>query len=302
MSWFGKLKQALSKTSDSISSSIHDILNKKKLDDTDIDNLEEILLMADLGVEATKDIIDSIKNMKFDENISSNDVKEKLSHIISDSIEPYQNDFTLKSGLNVVLVCGVNGNGKTTTIGKLAHFYMQQGKKVSIAACDTFRAAATEQVSYFAKKLGCKIVTAENSGSSDPASVAYIATKDAIESKDDILLIDTAGRLHNNKGLMEELAKITKVIGKLDQSAPHHTLLVLDATTGQNAFSQLSHFTEISKVTGLIVTKLDGTAKGGIIIGLCKQFKLPVYFIGLGEQIDDLKPFSPKEFSKALVG
>lgn len=299
MSWFGKLKQALSNTSGKISSTIHDILKKKKLDANDIEHLEEILLMADIGVETTSEITSNIKNIKFEENHSEEGVKAVLSDIISESILQYQSQILLKDGLNVILVCGVNGNGKTTTIGKLAHFYRMQGKQISIAACDTFRAAAIEQISYWAERAGCKIVTgAENA---DPATVAYIATKQALEARDDILFIDTAGRLHNNKNLMEELAKITKVISKLEPSAPHHTLLVLDATTGQNAFSQLKHFMEICKVTGLVVTKLDGTAKGGIVIGLCKKFKLPVHFIGIGEKMDDLKPFDAKEFSKALL-
>lgn len=300
MRWFSKLKQVLSKTSSQISSTINDIVKKKKLDASDIEHLEELLLMADIGVETTSEITSNIKNIKFDEDHSGEEIKETLAGIIAESILPYQKQIDLKDGLNVILVCGVNGNGKTTTIGKLANFYTVQGKKVSIAACDTFRAAAIEQISYWAERAGCKIVKgAENS---DPATVAYIAAKQALESGDDILFIDTAGRLHNNKNLMEELAKITKVISKLEISAPHHTLLVLDATTGQNAFSQLNHFMEICKVTGLIVTKLDGTAKGGIVIGLCKKFKLPVHFIAIGEQMDDLKPFEAVSFSKALLG
>lgn len=300
MGWFGKLQEALSKTSNKLSSSIDDIFKKKKLETSDIEDLEEILLMADIGIETTNDIINNVKNIKFEDNHSVKEIKEVLSNIITESISQYQDKIILKEGLNVILLCGVNGNGKTTTIGKLAYFYMAQGKKVSIAACDTFRAAAVEQIEYWAKKSGCRIVTGEENA--DPATVAYRATKEALENKDDILFIDTAGRLHNNKNLMEELGKITKVIGKLDDSAPHHTLLVLDATTGQNAFSQLTNFMDICRVSGLVVTKLDGTAKGGIVIGLCKNFKLPVYFIGVGEKIDDLKPFDAKDFSRALIG
>jgi fused signal recognition particle receptor len=299
-SWFSKLKGALSNTSSKISSNISDILHKKKLEQSDIDALEEILITADLGVETTTDIIDTIRKLKFDSDIGADNIKAEVSDIIASSIEPYQKPFTLGHKLNVILVCGVNGNGKTTTIGKLAHFYVSQGKKVTIAACDTFRAAAVAQLAQWGERSKCRVITGPVG--SDPASVAYAAIEASTKDGDDILFIDTAGRLHNNKNLMEELAKIIKVIKKIDDNAPHHTLLVLDATTGQNAFSQVKHFGEIAKLTGLVVTKLDGTAKGGIVIGLCKKFKLPIHFIGVGEQIDDLKPFNAKEFTDALVG
>ncbi|MBP7190369.1 MAG: signal recognition particle-docking protein FtsY [Rickettsiaceae bacterium] len=300
MSWFGKLKDALSKTSSKISSGIDDILHKKKLEFADIEELEDLLITSDLGVHTASEVVENIRKMKFHDDLSKEEIKAEIAGFIAASIAQYQKSFELKPGLNVVLVCGVNGNGKTTTIGKLANFYMEQGKKVSVAACDTFRAAATEQLVEWGKRAGCNVVTgAENS---DPASVAYKAISDAISRSDDLLFIDTAGRLHNNKGLMDELSKMIKVIKKLDENAPHETLLVLDATTGQNAFNQAKHFSEVAGVTGLVVTKLDGTAKGGIVIGLCKKFNLPVYFIGIGEKLGDLKPFNLAEFSRALLG
>lgn len=299
-SWFSKLKGALTNTSSKISSSISDILHKKKLEKADIELLEEILISADLGIDTTQEIISNIEKLKFDNTISVDQIKQEVSNIITSSISEYQKTFALDNKLNVILVCGVNGNGKTTTIGKLAHFYISQGKKVSIAACDTFRAAAVEQLAAWGAKSNCRVITGEIG--SDPASVAYQAMESATKERDDILFIDTAGRLHNNKNLMEELSKIIKVIKKIDDRAPHHTLLVLDATTGQNAFSQVKHFSEIASLTGLVVTKLDGTAKGGIVIGLCKKFNLPIHFIGVGEGKEDLKPFEAKEFTDALVG
>lgn len=300
MSWFGKLKDALSKTSSNISSGIDDILHKKKLDESNIDELEEILITSDLGVDTATEVVENIRKMKFHDSLPVEEVKSQIAGFIAESIAEYQKPFVINSGLNVILVCGVNGNGKTTTIGKLANYYMEEGKRVSVAACDTFRAAATEQLVEWGRRAGCRVVTGEEN--SDPSSVAYKAVASAIEASDDILFIDTAGRLHNNKGLMDELSKMIKVIKKLDESAPHHTILVLDATTGQNAFSQAKHFGEVAGVTGLVVTKLDGTAKGGIVIGLCKKFKLPIYFIGIGEKLGDLKPFNVAEFCRALLG
>lgn len=299
-SWFSKLKGALSNTSSKISTSISDILHKKKLEQSDIDSLEETLITADLGLDTTSTIIDNISKLKFESNIKIEDIKNEVSNIIAASIEPYQKPFTLNEKLSVILVCGVNGNGKTTTIGKLANFYITQRKKVTIAACDTFRAAAVAQLAQWGERSKCRVITGQVG--SDPASVAYQAIEASSKDGDDILFIDTAGRLHNNKNLMEELSKIIKVMKKINENAPHHTLLVLDATTGQNAFSQVKHFSEIAKLTGLVVTKLDGTAKGGIVIGLCKKFQLPIHFIGVGEQIEDLKPFDAKEFTDALVG
>jgi fused signal recognition particle receptor len=214
-------------------------------------------------------------------------------------MEKNDRKFQLNNGLNIILVCGVNGNGKSTSIGKLASFYTQEGKKVGIAACDTFRAAATDQIAKWAERAGAILFTGEEN--SDPASVAYRAVTESYDRNLDILFIDTAGRLHNQKNLMDELAKIVRVIQKVDQSAPHHILLVIDATTGQNAFIQTEEFKRLVPVSGLVVTKLDGTAKAGVIIGISEKNSLPVYFIGVGEGVDDLKPFSSIDFARALV-
>ncbi len=301
MSWFDKLKGALGKTSSKISSTISDVLHKRTLDNASLKELEEALISSDLGVAASSDIISKMSLLKFDKGISSDEMKNELADLIAKNIEPYQRSFDLKDGgLTVVLVCGVNGNGKTTTIGKLAHQYKLQGKKVTIAACDTFRAAAVEQLVTWGERAGCEVIKGAAGG--DPASVAYAAIEKSLSNGTDVLFIDTAGRLHNQKNLMEELAKIIKVIKKLDVEAPHHTLLVVDATTGQNAYNQVQHFGEIAGLTGLVITKLDGTARSGVVVGLTSKFKLPVHFIGIGEGIEDLKAFDAHDFAKALVG
>lgn len=302
MSWLNKLKGALKKTSNTISDGITNILHKKKLDDTSIAEIEDILIMSDIGVPTTNIITTAIKEMKFlKEEITPDALKTKLSITINQIISENQKEFAITNGkLNVVLVCGVNGNGKTTTIGKLASSYVNQGKKVLIAACDTFRAAAKDQLAAWANKSNCGILLGTEN--QDPASLAYQAVEQAIKNNIDILFIDTAGRLHNHTNLMLELTKIIKVIQKLDPTAPHHSLLVIDSTTGQNAFNQVKHFKDSANVTGLIVTKLDGTAKAGVLVGLSSQFKLPIYFIGIGEQIDDIKEFDSLEFSRAMVG
>jgi fused signal recognition particle receptor len=301
MSWFDKLKGALTKTSSKISTSLSDIVNKRKLGSDSLEDLEEILLSSDLGVNASHDIIAKIGQLKFDKEISFDSIKEELARVIADNISTHQRPFTLiDDKLNIILVCGVNGNGKTTTIGKLAHLYKLQGKSVAIAACDTFRAAAVEQLQTWGQRSKCEVIT--GAANSDPASVAYAAVEQSLSKGVDLLFIDTAGRLHSHKNLMEELAKIIKVIKKLDHSAPHHTLLVVDATTGQNAYNQVQHFGDIAGVDGLVVTKLDGTAKAGVVVGLGDKFKIPVHFIGLGEGIEDLKSFDAKEFAEALVG
>ncbi len=300
-SFFGRIKQALTNTSNKISSGLTNIFLNKKLDSSTIEELEDLLLSSDIGVATTDTIIGQIKNTKFEKDIEVSVVAAKISDIISDILLQSQKDFVLENDrLNIILVCGVNGNGKTTTIGKLAARFIQDKKKVVVGACDTFRAAAISQLKIWTDRAGCELITgAENS---DPASVAYRAAEYAIKEKADILMIDTAGRLHNQQNLMAELAKITKVIEKSTGFKPQHNILVLDATTGQNAFSQVEQFGNIANVNGLIVTKLDGTAKAGVIVGLSEKFKIPIYFVGLGESIDDLKEFEAKDFAKALVG
>lgn len=300
MSFFSKLKLALVKTSSKIGEGIDHIFIKKKLDLGTLDALEELLISSDVGTKVAGEIIDILKKKKFDKEITADEVKLELAAIIDEILQKSDHKFELHAGLNIILVIGVNGNGKTTSIGKLASQYTKKGKKVAIAACDTFRAAAIEQIAKWAERSDALLFTGDEK--SDPASVAYRAVRGAREQGIDVLFIDTAGRLHNQKNLMEELAKILRVIKKTDETAPHHSLLVIDATTGQNAVVQTQQFKELAEVSGLVVTKLDGTAKAGVIIGIVDKYSLPVHFIGIGEKIDDLKPFSSIDFAKVLVG
>jgi fused signal recognition particle receptor len=298
--FFNKLKSALSKTSNKLSVGIESIFNKKKLDLNSLNELEELLISSDTGVKVAEQIVNLLKKKKFNKEVTADEVKLELALTIAELMEKHDRKFQLNSGLNIILVCGVNGNGKSTSIGKLASFYVREGKKVAIAACDTFRAAATDQIAKWAEKTGAILFMGEEK--SDPASVAYKAVTESYDRNIDVLFIDTAGRLHNQKNLMDELAKIVRVIQKVDQSAPHHILLVIDATTGQNAFVQTEEFKRLVSISGLVVTKLDGTAKAGVIIGISEKYSLPVYFIGVGEGVEDLKPFNYIDFSKALVG
>ncbi|WP_341754617.1 signal recognition particle-docking protein FtsY [Candidatus Tisiphia endosymbiont of Dioctria rufipes] len=298
---FTKLKQVLINSSDKISSGIDQIFYKKKLDDQTLNELEELLISSDITPSVAIELVSKLRSIKFDKEVSSLVIKEKLADIIGQLLIKTSKSFELyDKKLNVILVCGVNGSGKTTTIGKLAAIYSGQGKKVAIAACDTFRAAAVSQLSSWADRSGAIFITGEESA--DPASVAYTSMQFSIKNDVDILFIDTAGRLHNQKNLMEELGKIVRVIKKIDDTAPHHSILVIDATTGQNVYNQVEQFSAIANIKGLIVTKLDGTAKAGVIVGVVQQFTLPVYFIGIGEKIDDLKSFDPVLFASSLVG
>jgi fused signal recognition particle receptor len=297
----GRLKSALTRTSSKIGSGIEHLLIKKKLDDDTLEKLEELLLFADVGTKVASEIIVLLRKRKFDKEVTAEEIKEDLSQIIQEIIDRQNHDFQIASeGLNVILVCGVNGNGKTTTIGKMASSYTASGKKVAIAACDTFRAAAVDQIETWAERSGSILFQGEEKA--DPASVAHRAVSESLEKNVDVLFIDTAGRLHNHKNLMEELAKIIRVIKKVDATAPHHTLLVIDGTTGQNAINQVAEFKSIADISGLVITKLDGTAKAGSVIGIVQKFALPVHYIGIGEGIDDLKPFASLDFSRALVG
>lgn len=298
---FSKLKQALVGTSGKISEGIDHIFFKKKLDDQTLDELEDLLIMSDISGSVAATLKKSLRTRKFDKEVEPEEVKETLAELITDIFLKTDKAFQLHAeGLNVILVCGVNGNGKTTTIGKLAANYTRLGKKVAIAACDTFRAAAIEQIEKWAEKSGAELIAGGQGA--DPASVAYSAVEKAMKDGIDILFIDTAGRLQNYKNLMEELAKMVKVIKKLDPSAPHHSLLVIDATTGQNAYSQVQQFLEVAGIDGLVVTKLDGTAKAGVTVGIADKFLLPIYFIGVGEKLEDLKEFDAMAFSRALLG
>lgn len=302
MNFLKKLKSGLSKTSSKISSGITGIFTKKKLDTASLEELEELLIESDLGATLAHEITQEFAKQRFDKKIEANEVREFLANKIATILQPYAIPLSLTTNHQpptTIIMVGVNGNGKTTTIGKLASKFKQEGKKVMIAAADTFRAAAVEQIQIWGERSGIPVVT--GAFQADPASVAFSALERARKEGVDILFIDTAGRLQNKSNLMAELQKIIKVLKKIDESAPQHILQVLDATTGQNALSQVSAFKEMVKVTGLIITKLDGTAKGGIVVALARQSKLPIHAIGIGEAIDDLDAFNPIDFAKNMV-
>ena len=274
---------------------------RRVLDDEMLERLEEVLIQADMGVEAAMKLSARLAETHYGRRMSTDEIKAALAAEISQVLAPVARPMPLfPKRPQVVLVVGVNGSGKTTTIGKLASQFREAGKSVVIAAGDTFRAAAIEQLEIWGERAGCPVVTAPQG--SDPASLAFEAMEKAEREGADLLLIDTAGRLQNRSDLMEELAKIVRVIRRRDESAPHNTLLVLDATTGQNALSQVEIFRRIADVSGLVMTKLDGTAKGGVLVALAEKFGLPIHAVGVGEQIDDLSPFDPREFAEALTG
>ena len=300
--WFQKLKTGLFKSSEKISQGVKKIFVNKKLDIQTLNDLEELLIMADLGPSAAEKLTAELANEKFDKNIKPEEVKTFLAKKIEETLVDVAKPLILNNSKtpSVVLVVGVNGTGKTTTIGKLAHQYSSEGKKIMIAACDTFRAAAVEQLQIWAERSNAEFV--KSTQGCDSAGLAYEALEKARSKKIDVLFIDTAGRVQNRTELMEELAKIIRVIRKLDPESPHHCLLTLDATTGQNAVSQVEIFKEIAEISGLIVTKLDGSAKGGILLSLAEKFSLPVHAIGVGEKIEDLQSFEAQEFAKSLMG
>ena len=274
---------------------------RRVLDDAMLESLEELLIQADMGVETAVRVTANIAEGRFGRRISTSELRAALAGEVARIMGPVARPMPLyPTKPQVVLVVGVNGSGKTTTIGKLASQFKAAGKSVVIAAGDTFRAAAVEQLQIWGKRAGVPVLTAPEG--SDPASLAFDALTKAKAEGADLLMIDTAGRLQNRQDLMEELAKIVRVIRKVDATAPHNTLLVLDATTGQNAVTQVDIFRKIADVSGLVMTKLDGTAKGGVLVALADKFGLPIHAIGVGEQIDDLAPFDPEEFAKALVG
>ena len=300
--WFQKLKTGLFKSSEKITEGVKKIFVNKKLDIETLNNLEELLIMADLGPATAEKLTAELANEKFDKNIKPDEVKAFLAKKIEESLEEVAIPLILDNSYKpvVVLIVGVNGTGKTTTIGKLAKQYSNEGKKIMIAACDTFRAAAVEQLQIWAERSNAEFIKG-NEGC-DAAGLAYEALEKAKEKKIDVLFIDTAGRVQNRTELMEELAKIIRVIRKLDSNSPHHCLLTLDATTGQNALSQVEIFKEMAEISGLIVTKLDGSAKGGILLSLAEKFHLPVHAIGVGEKIEDLQSFEAQEFANSLMG
>lgn len=300
MGFFDKLKQGLTKTRDAVAEQVNNVFSVfVKVDEELFESLEEALIMADLGMETSVELIDELRDRVKKKHITDgNLVKEELYSVITDALCEIDNGMKLETKPAVVLVIGVNGVGKTTSIGKMASFYKSQGKKVMLAAADTFRAAAIDQLDIWAQRSGCDIIK-HNEGS-DPAAVVFDACNAAKARGADVLICDTAGRLHNKKNLMAELEKINRVISRELPDASRENLLVLDATTGQNAVSQAKLFSEVSDLTGIVLTKLDGTAKGGIVISIAKEQSLPVKFIGVGEGIDDLQTFNPEDFAKAL--
>ena len=301
-SWLARLKEGLKKSSSKITQGISTILTHKKLDDQTLADLEELLISADLGPAMSKQLVANLRKNKLNQEITEQEVRTFLAQEIAKSLTPYALPLTIDPQLKpyVVLVVGVNGSGKTTTIGKLAHLYRLRGYQVRMAAGDTFRAAAAQQLMVWGERSRVPVEVMEPGA--DPASLAYRAYEKAVQSQDDILFIDTAGRLQNKADLMAELSKMRRVLQKNDAQAPHTTLLVLDATIGQNAHNQVEIFQKVAHVDGLIVTKLDGTAKGGVLISLTHTFKLPIHAIGIGEGIDDLRDFEAFAFAESLVG
>ncbi len=299
--WFQRLKSGLARSSAKVAGSITGLFTKRKLDRALLDELEEALIAADLGPTTASRLTQALAKDRFDKEITEQEVREIFATEIAAILKPVAQPLTLSARKpHVVLVVGVNGSGKTTTIGKLAQSYKKAGKKVMLAAGDTFRAAAVEQLKIWGERAGVPVVARETG--SDAAGLAYDALAKAREESADLLLVDTAGRLQNKTELMAELQKILRVIRKLDPEAPHDILLVLDATTGQNAHSQVEIFKTMCEVTGLIVTKLDGSAKGGVLVALAEKFKLPVHAVGVGESAEDLRPFDADAFARGLMG
>ena len=301
MGFFDKLKQGLTKTKESIDKKINNVFsNFRKVDEEFLEELEEILIMSDIGIETSTKIIENLRNRMKKEKIEDEEaVKTALREEIEKILEISDNSLKLETKPSVILVVGVNGVGKTTSIGKIAARLARDGKKVVIAAADTFRAAAVEQLEIWANRAGAEIVKREEG--IDPASVVYDAIAKTKETGADILICDTAGRLHNKKYLMDELNKIQKVINKEMPDASKEVLLVIDAGTGQNAISQVKAFKQETDITGIVLTKLDGTAKGGAVVGIVEENQIPIKFIGVGEQIDDMEIFNSKDFAKAII-
>ena len=299
--WLSRLTQGLSKSSKTITSSITSIFTKRKLDGTTLGELEDVLIQADLGVTVSERIIRAVSAGRYDKEIEPEEVKRILAEEVAKVLKPVEVPFNFgQEKPFVILVVGVNGAGKTTTIGKLGSIATREGFKVMFAACDTFRAAAIEQLTIWGQRIGATTISRPTG--SDSSGLAYDAMQTAAQNGTDILFIDTAGRLQNKAYLMDELDKIVRVIKKQDAAAPHAVLLVLDATTGQNAISQAEIFTKVAGVTGLIMTKLDGTARGGILVAIAEKFGLPIHAIGVGETIDDLQPFDADAFARAISG
>lgn len=301
-SWWTRLRQGLARTSSTIGQRLTSLFTKRKLDAATLEDLEDILIQADLGVSAASRIAEAVAKGRYDKEISADEVKRVLAAEVEETLTPIARPLEIDASKKpfVILMVGVNGAGKTTTIGKLSAKLRASGRSVMLAAGDTFRAAAIEQLKVWGERTGAPVITRPQG--SDAAGLAFDALTDAKARGTDVLLVDTAGRLQNKSALMSELEKVVRVMKKVDESAPHAVLLVLDATVGQNALSQVEIFGRAAGVTGLVMTKLDGTARGGILVALADKFALPVHFIGVGEGVDDLEPFTARDFSRAIAG
>ena len=302
MSWLKKLTEGLKKTSSSAKSKISGIFIGKKIDTDTIESLEEALISSDLGVSASQKIVKEFEKNYSGKTSNQEELLEALSKSITNILEPLEKELIVSDDYHphIMMLVGVNGSGKTTTAGKLAKRFSQQGKKVILVAADTFRAAAIEQLKGWAEKTSVELISAERGA--DPAALVYQSIEKARIQKTDLILIDTAGRLQNRIELMDELAKIIRVIKKLEPEAPHDSLIVLDGTVGQNAISQLKAFLDVAAITGLIMTKLDGSARGGVLVALAEEFGLPIHLIGVGETAEDLQDFNAIAYSRALLG
>lgn len=300
-SWWQRLSGGLKRTSASLGSALSDLVRKRKLDSAMLEEIEDTLIRADLGVTTAARISEAIAKGRYEKDIDENEVKTVVATEVEKVLSPVAAPLSIDGAKPfVILVSGVNGSGKTTTIGKLAAKFTREGHKVMLAAGDTFRAAAIEQLKIWGGRVGAKVIAREQGA--DAAGIAFDALTAAKAEGADVLLIDTAGRLQNRTELMSELEKIVRVMKKVEPSAPHAVLLVLDATVGQNAISQVEAFGKTAGVTGLVMTKLDGTARGGILVAIAEKFKLPIHFIGVGESIDDLQPFTARDFARAIAG
>jgi fused signal recognition particle receptor len=301
--WFARLKAGLSRSTAKLTESVTTLFTRRKLDEEALEELEETLIAADLGVAASRRIVEGFRKTRFGKEVTDEEVKATLAEEIAAILAPVAQPLPVEPARapHVVLVVGVNGTGKTTTIAKLGKQYRDQGLKVGMVAGDTFRAAAVEQLQVWAERTGARFFPPAKPGA-DAAGLAFDALGAARAEGLDLLLVDTAGRLHNKSALMEELRKVVRIIRRVDESAPHSVLLVLDATTGQNAVQQVKVFKEMVEVTGLAVTKLDGSAKGGVVVALAQEFALPVHVVGVGEKAEDLRPFEARDFARGLLG
>ena len=300
--WLAKLKSGLSRSTDKLGDNLAGLLVRAKLDDAMLDDIEEALIASDLGPAMAARVTARLRDEKFDRDIDLAGVRETVAAEIATVLGKVAHPIEVVAfpRPQVVLVVGVNGSGKTTTIAKLAHYYLEQDYGVMLAAGDTFRAAAIGQLKVWAERLGVPIVSGPEGG--DAAGIVFDAVKKATETGIDVLIVDTAGRLQNKRELMDELAKIRRVLGRINPASPHNVVLVLDATTGQNALSQIEVFKEVAGVTGLVMTKLDGSARGGVLVAAAKQFGLPIHAVGVGETLDDLRPFDADELARAIAG